>query len=372
MTFRQLPQPGRPRRARHRRRLGHRRRHGARPLPAMTPRSPSSTSRPSRRGAGRRARRRSNTAPLFLACDLTDIDALRGAIDAMRGELGPVAVLVNNAANDDRHAVDAGDARLSGTSAMNVNLRHQFFAAQAVQPHMRELGDGSIINFSSMAWMFGGSEMVAYSTAKAAVIGLTNVAGARIRPRQYPRQRDRARRRRDRAAAPPLVQRRSRPTRSPAPAHQAAPAARRHRAHGAVPGRRRQPHDHQAVSRRRWGHALTQLRTSGTTAMLDVGLNPYGLTYHLGLQGQRHAARQSGRPRTRRLHRARRGTRRQDARDLRALACADERRRASRPARSSRRARHDAGRQLRTASRRFRRLHARRQGARRQDSSGSR
>ena len=57
---------------------------------------------------------------------------------------------------------------------MAVNLRHQFFAAQAVQPHMRELGGGSIINFSSIAWMFGGIEMVAYSSAKAAVVGLTN------------------------------------------------------------------------------------------------------------------------------------------------------------------------------------------------------
>ena len=57
---------------------------------------------------------------------------------------------------------------------MNVNLRHQFFAAQAVHPHMRELGYGSIVNFSSTAWMYGGADFVAYSTAKAAVVGLTN------------------------------------------------------------------------------------------------------------------------------------------------------------------------------------------------------
>ena len=55
-----------------------------------------------------------------------------------------------------------------------MNLRHQFFAAQEVRAHMRELGGGSIINFSSVVWMFGGTGLIAYSTAKAAVIGLTN------------------------------------------------------------------------------------------------------------------------------------------------------------------------------------------------------
>ena len=82
-------------------------------------------------------------------------------------------MLVNNAANDDRHEVDRGDAGF-WDRAMAVNLRHQFFAAQAVRPHMRELGGGSIINFSSIAWMFGGTGMVAYSSAKSAVVGLTN------------------------------------------------------------------------------------------------------------------------------------------------------------------------------------------------------
>jgi NAD(P)-dependent dehydrogenase (short-subunit alcohol dehydrogenase family) len=55
-----------------------------------------------------------------------------------------------------------------------VNLRHQFFAAQAVHPHMRELGHGSIVNLTSTAWMFGGSDFPVYSTAKAGVVGLTN------------------------------------------------------------------------------------------------------------------------------------------------------------------------------------------------------
>jgi NAD(P)-dependent dehydrogenase (short-subunit alcohol dehydrogenase family) len=111
--------------------------------------------------------------PRFLHGDLTDIAALRAAVATVRAEIGPVAVLVNNAANDDRHVLDEVTPDY-WDAALNVNLRHQFFAAQAVRPHMRELGAGSIVNFSSIAWMFGGADFVAYSTAKAGVIGLTN------------------------------------------------------------------------------------------------------------------------------------------------------------------------------------------------------
>lgn len=123
--------------------------------------------------------------PLFIAADLIDIDALRAAVARVRAELGPVAVLVNNAANDERHTVsDVTPAYWDG--AINVNLRHQFFAAQAVHPHMRELGHGAIVNLSSTAWMFGGSDFAVYSTAKAGVVGLTNAlarafGGDRIR-----------------------------------------------------------------------------------------------------------------------------------------------------------------------------------------------
>ena len=88
-------------------------------------------------------------------------------------EVGPIGVLINNAANDARQAVPDVTPETWDT-AMNVNLRHQFFAAQAVYPHMREVGEGSIVNFSSTAWTFGGADFVAYSTAKAAVVGLTN------------------------------------------------------------------------------------------------------------------------------------------------------------------------------------------------------
>src|ERR1700712_2595574 len=110
--------------------------------------------------------------PLFIPCDLTDTEALQGAIRQTREQFGPVAVLVNNAANDERHEVDALTPEY-WDRAMAVNLRHQFFAAQAVRPHMQALGFGSIINFSSIAWMGGGAHMVAYTSAKAAVVGLT-------------------------------------------------------------------------------------------------------------------------------------------------------------------------------------------------------
>ncbi|RWC06361.1 MAG: SDR family oxidoreductase [Mesorhizobium sp.] len=116
-------------------------------------------------GAGRRT-------PLYLHCDVTDVDALQASVEDVRAKLGPVAVLVNNAADDQRHPVDAVTVEYWDRS-FDVNLRHHFFAAQAVHPHMKELGFGSIINFSSIAWRFGADQMVAYATAKGAVVALT-------------------------------------------------------------------------------------------------------------------------------------------------------------------------------------------------------
>jgi len=111
--------------------------------------------------------------PLFIQCDLNDIGALRQAIQRVYQELGPIGILVNNAASDERHEVDKVTPDY-WDSAMDVNLRHQFFAAQAVRPHMQELGSGTIITFSSIVWVFGGAAFVAYATAKAGVVGLTN------------------------------------------------------------------------------------------------------------------------------------------------------------------------------------------------------
>jgi D-xylose 1-dehydrogenase len=109
---------------------------------------------------------------LFVNCNLMDIQALRLAIASVAEQLGPIGVLINNAANDDRRKVDEIDVDYWDWS-QNINIRHQFFAAQAVQPYMKQLGGGSIVNLSSIAWRFGANEMTAYVTAKSAVIGLT-------------------------------------------------------------------------------------------------------------------------------------------------------------------------------------------------------
>lgn len=111
-------------------------------------------------------------APLFLKCDLTDIAALRGAIHEIESKLGPVNVLVNNAARDDRHKTlevtpEYWDERMA------VNLRHQFFATQAVVPEMTRSGGGAIINMSSISWIIPSTGLPAYVTAKAGIVGLT-------------------------------------------------------------------------------------------------------------------------------------------------------------------------------------------------------
>jgi NAD(P)-dependent dehydrogenase (short-subunit alcohol dehydrogenase family) len=117
----------------------------------------------------------------FLVADVTDIEALRGAIAETRARLGPIAVLVNNAARDDRHDFATIDVAY-WDRALNVNLRHHFFAAQAVHPHMKELGRGSIINLGSMAWRRAGGEFPAYATAKAGIHGLTLALARKFGP----------------------------------------------------------------------------------------------------------------------------------------------------------------------------------------------
>jgi NAD(P)-dependent dehydrogenase (short-subunit alcohol dehydrogenase family) len=109
---------------------------------------------------------------LFLPCDITDIPALQATIAETRRQLGPIGALINNAANDDRHRIDEVTVAYWDQSQA-VNLRPHFFAAQAVRPQMRELGFGSIINFSSISWRYGADSMAVYATAKSAVLGLT-------------------------------------------------------------------------------------------------------------------------------------------------------------------------------------------------------
>jgi NAD(P)-dependent dehydrogenase (short-subunit alcohol dehydrogenase family) len=113
-----------------------------------------------------------HSRPHFVRSDIREIDQLRAAIAEAAGVNGPITVLVNNAARDDRHAFE-GVTPEFWDERMAVNLRHQFFAAQAVFPMMRDSGGGSIINFGSTSWMIGQGGMPAYTTAKSAVAGLT-------------------------------------------------------------------------------------------------------------------------------------------------------------------------------------------------------
>lgn len=113
----------------------------------------------------------SRHAPRFLHCDLTDLDALAASFAAIEGEGGGIDVLLNNAANDDRHAIDAVTPAY-WEDRMAVNLRHQFFCAQAAVPMMRRQGGGVILNFGSISWHLASSQLSLYMTAKAAIEGL--------------------------------------------------------------------------------------------------------------------------------------------------------------------------------------------------------
>jgi NAD(P)-dependent dehydrogenase (short-subunit alcohol dehydrogenase family) len=119
--------------------------------------------------------------PLFVDCDLTDIPALRAAVENVETRFGPVRVLVNNAASDDRHKF-AEVTPQYWDERMNLNLRHQFFATQAVVPGMTHAGGGSIINMSSIAWMIPSTGLPVYVTAKAGIVGLTRTLAKELGP----------------------------------------------------------------------------------------------------------------------------------------------------------------------------------------------
>lgn len=112
------------------------------------------------------------TPPRYIRCDLTDIPALQKTFAAILEGVGPVDVLLNNAANDDRHMLadvtpDYWDERIA------VNLRHLYFAAQSVAPGMRDRKSGVIINLGSVSWHLGLANLSIYETAKAGIEGMT-------------------------------------------------------------------------------------------------------------------------------------------------------------------------------------------------------
>jgi D-xylose 1-dehydrogenase len=111
--------------------------------------------------------------PVFLRCDLTDLSRLKAALAETRERFGPIKALINNAANDWRHNADEVTEEFWDRT-LALNLKHQFFAAQEARRQMREAGGGSIVNFSSIAWMAGAPGLSVYAAAKAGVVGLTH------------------------------------------------------------------------------------------------------------------------------------------------------------------------------------------------------
>jgi NAD(P)-dependent dehydrogenase (short-subunit alcohol dehydrogenase family) len=112
------------------------------------------------------------TAPVYYRCDLTDIVQLQRTVQTILDRFHTVDVLVNNAGNDTRHTI-AEVTPAYWDQAIAVNLKHQFFMAQAVIPSMQKAHRGSIINMSSIGWVIPSTRQVVYLTAKAGIVGMT-------------------------------------------------------------------------------------------------------------------------------------------------------------------------------------------------------
>jgi len=125
---------------------------------------------------------RETTHPVsFHHADLRDVEAIRATVDSVVATSGPIRVLVNNAAWDDRHEFDeVTEAYWDNNQA--VNLRHVFFTSQAVAPSMRAAGGGAIVNMSSIAFKLNMGGFPSYAAAKAAVVGLTKSMAGRLGP----------------------------------------------------------------------------------------------------------------------------------------------------------------------------------------------
>ena len=112
------------------------------------------------------------SVPTFINCDLLNIKFLQNTISKIISDNGAIDILVNNAANDERHSIDEVTEEF-WNERMNVNLRHYFFTVQSVKKAMIENKGGSIINIGSVSWMIGQGGMAAYTAAKSGVVGLT-------------------------------------------------------------------------------------------------------------------------------------------------------------------------------------------------------
>ena len=121
--------------------------------------------------------------PIFAEMDLTDLDQLESAVPRLIDRLQGADVLVNNAANDDRHAL-ADITPAFWRNRMAVNLDHFIFMSKAVLPAMQRAGGGSIVNMGSCSWRLGLAGMTAYVTAKAAIEGMTNGLARELGPQR--------------------------------------------------------------------------------------------------------------------------------------------------------------------------------------------
>lgn len=119
--------------------------------------------------------------PLYLKSDLRDVEALRAAVSKAAEAHGDVTVLINNAALDDRHAVEDVTVEYWDNN-LAINLRPHFFTAQAVAPGMKRAGGGSIINFTSTSYLINHPDMPAYTAAKAGILGLTKGLAGKLGP----------------------------------------------------------------------------------------------------------------------------------------------------------------------------------------------
>ena len=120
--------------------------------------------------------------PVFRQCDVTDTATYTGTLDTLMDEIGGCDILINNAASDDRHAVeDVSDAYWD--ERMAVNLKHQFFAARHAAARMEKQGGGVILNLGSISWHLGLEDLVIYQTAKAAIEGMTRALARELGPK---------------------------------------------------------------------------------------------------------------------------------------------------------------------------------------------
>jgi len=119
--------------------------------------------------------------PLFIQCDITDVSALHAAMDEARAAHGPITVLVNNAAADDRHSLNEMNVD-SFDQSIAINLRPHFFTAQSAANDMRAAGGGTIVNYSSISYMMGNAGYPAYAASKAGITGLTRSLARELGP----------------------------------------------------------------------------------------------------------------------------------------------------------------------------------------------